>query len=323
MKAILPFFDRIHLARVVFRAIRDAFNNPMSTEPQLVAKLVYELPNKINSITLSQGRKISAGGVFVHARPLVTCSTFPEKTPKSVEIGDLLLIYTLVTKGKIDERRALLLQAKMTDCIPATPDNRNQWHLYEKWPQFTYAARSGALNGSQRFICEPDMYDAAKYLLISRNLRLPCIDGFCHWQEICSHHTAQPTSPNISRYRCFIHELTDFFTGNGGKRFVFPQLGVNGWDQVVNDLIKETAKAQSVYTGRASGASPASPRGCGVLFLSGTESEYYALPGRGNRNLPPSDVPERWLDDPEEDGGGISTIEVVIEQDGNEGELEV
>src|SRR5690606_27105866 len=117
-------------------------------------------------------------------------------------------------------RRALLLQAKKVKRVPVKPDNANQWHLYEKWPPFTYAARSGALQGKSRSIKEPDMYDAAKYLLIgagSHNLHYDDWPLCWHWPDVCLHHTAQPTTPEISRYKCFAGELMGFLLGNGGK----------------------------------------------------------------------------------------------------------
>lgn len=321
MKALLPYEDRKNLVVAVFDALQDAFHNLSLHEPQLVANLVWQLPQHINKTQFTTGTLVSAGGIFVHARPLVTCKTFPEKTPVSVEIGDLLLIYTLVLNGNVKERRALLLQAKKTDSIPATPDNRNQWHLYEKWPQFTYAARSGKLKGERRYISEPDMYDAAKYLLIGKNCEHCCADWPFHWPEICNHHTAQPTSPDISRYRCFFRELIALFTGNGGKCFDQPKPGVNGWDQVIDDLINDTAKAKSVFSGRATGSSVASPRGNGMLFISAPFSRYSVLLDQGGIELsvdgPPA-VPRDWPGGSNEGGAGISIIEVTIERESSE-----
>lgn len=168
--------DMIEISSAICRALHSAFKNPAQSEPQLVANLVFEFPGQINNISLSGTTKVSAGGVFVHSRPLVACSSFPKTAPGSVEIGDLLLIRTLVVNKEVKEKRALLLQAKKVDSVPARPDNENQWHLYEKWPRFTYAARSGGLKGKTRHVNEPDMYDAAKYLLIGQGSAVygPC-----------------------------------------------------------------------------------------------------------------------------------------------------
>lgn len=312
----------------VSSSISDAFQNLSQSEPQLVANLVATLPRRINT-TLSQSSriKISAGGVFVHARPFVQCHSFPQPSPKSVEIGDLLFIVNYAERGQITERRALLLQAKKTKKIPTTPDNPNQWHIYSDWPQFTYAARSGSLTGQQRYICEPDMYDAAKYMFIgdtgiepkhhrlSHHIFAPYKTLRCPYKGI--HSVAKPTANRLSQYNCLICELVSLITGKAGKKFKKPAINSIGWDQVVEDLIKNTADAASVYCGRALGKPSGQSRGSGILFLCGEFSAYSSIISaadgsyEGNFNIPP-EVPGEWQDD-ESEGGGISTIEITVE----------
>jgi hypothetical protein len=235
-----------------------------------------------------------------------------------VEIGDVLFIQTSVMNGQVTGRRALLLQAKKASKVPTVPDNQNQWHLYAKWPQFTYAARSGALTGQQRYIFEPDMYDAAKYMLIGdAAVKLGHRPIPCH-----GNYTAQPTQPNISRYRCLHRDLVSLIAGNEGKPFVTPAPGSSGWDQVVYDLITETSKMLTVFTARAASASGKMPRGTGVLFMSARSSRYSVLNFNGDveaveHDAPPQ-VPETWPDEPNEEEGGISTIELIVEGEGNE-----
>ena len=316
--------DLIQIKSAIANAVHNAFSNLKDSEPQLVANLVWQLPKQINEIKLSGNIKISAGGVFVHSRPLVTCTSFPTKTPSSVEIGDVLLIRTLVVDGGVKQKQALLLQAKKAKSIPAKPDNVNQWHLYEKWPRFTYAARSGDLAGKKRYIQEPDMYDAAKYLLIASTLSYayctgcfrcsPC-DCFC-WHMGYAHFTAKPTKPDIGAYRCFVCELVDFLNGNVGKVFEKPASRTRGWNQVIHDLINDTAKAKTIFMGRANQKSSKYQRGNGRMFLTQTnESDFFMVSGSskgsGENNKPPEDL-EQWE---ESDHGGISIIEVVIEQE--------
>lgn len=327
--AFLSSSEMLRIADAVSKAIFQAFQ-ANSEEPQLVANLVWQLPHHINQIQFQGPSKVSAGGVFVHARPFVTCNSFPEKEPESVEIGDLLLIRTLVEKEVVVERRALLLQAKKVKGIPAKLDHQNQWHLYERWPQFTYAARSGALKGKTRHITEPDMYDAAKYLLIEADPAachwhpMCCVDWPIHllgyWPHLCRHHTAQPTKPEISRYRCFAGELLEFLAGNAGKIFVDPPTGADGWDQVIHDLITETVNAKTIFMGRAAEKGTKADRGNGVLFMSqpaatqqGLNKHFLVVDGeaKGNDNEPPN-LPNEW--DKDSDGGGISIIEVIVEQ---------
>lgn len=318
--------EMLSIADAVSNAIFRSFQ-ANSSEPQLVANLVWQLPHHINQIQFQGPSKVSGGGIFVHAKPFVTCSSFPQIKPKSVEIGDLLFIRTLVEKNVVVERRALLLQAKKVNSVPATPDNDNQWHLYERWPAFTYALRSGGLTGKPRYINEPDMYEAAKYLLIgdgssaSRRHCTRCMGWPFHWHHpwlnSCFHHTAQPTKPEISRYRCFADELVSFLAGNAGKVFAKPKPRTRGWDRVIQDLIAETANAKTIYAGRAIGQSTSAMRGNGVLFCSFTGQSNFSFFGgdddrRVNNSNEPPDVPSEWNSD--YDGGGISIIEFVVEQ---------
>ncbi|WP_029147664.1 hypothetical protein [Methylophilus sp. 5] len=327
MKSHFSFEEKMRLANATADALYDAFANLKLSEPQLIANLVSEFPKHLNAIRLSGTTKIKAGGVFVHARPFVTCSSFPKPSPKSVEIGDLLLIRTLVVSGKVEERRALLLQAKKADRIPVTPDNQNQWHLYERWPRFTYASRSGSLTGKSRCIKAPDMYDAAKYLLIGSEHTL--LNGpymywrdwplylIAHWPEVFIHYTAQPTKPEISRYKTFADELVEFLVGNAGKVFDTPKPRTRGWNQVIYDLLNETAKAKTIFMERAVGSKAKSTRGSGVFFCKFANQADYLLVADtedsegDNFNIPP-EVPIEWSEDG--DGGGISILEFIVEQ---------
>lgn len=328
MNVRLPASDMVLIIEAVVCALENAFHNSALTEPQLVANFVWALPEYINNIHLPGETKVKAGGVFVHARPLVQPASFPCQSPKSVEIGDLLLIRTLVVDGSVKEKRALLLQAKKADSIPAVPDNKNQWHLYEQWPLFTYAARSGGLTGKKRHIKEPDMYDAAKYLLICTNPVAPwqappcCITwpyyGLYHWPLKCAISTAQPTKPEIGRYQCFAHELVGFLIGNAGKYFNEPAPRTRGWDRVIQDLITETAKATTIFMGRAAGQTTRSTRGSGVLFMiTAKQSDFFsvAFGGESTSSREPPDIPREWQSD-DDTSGGISIIEVIFEQEG-------
>lgn len=323
--------DMIQISSMVFHALCNAFKDPAQSEPQLVANLVFEFVNETNSLILTGTTQVSTGGVFVHSRPLVACKSFPNDKPKSVEIGDLLLVRTLVVNDEIAERRAFLLQAKKAKRIPTTPDNKNQWHLYEQWPGFTYAAGSGGLKGKSRRIKEPDIYEAAKYLLIGQGSSrhggpsncFICLRSYCcpGCLEICRHYTAHPTAPEIGHYRCFANELVEFIQGNAGKTFAKPKPWTRGWDRVIQDLIVDTAKAKTVYAARATGQSTPAMRGAGNLCFSmlsrSPVAQHHFLPflrdnldAANNFDGPPN-VPADWASD---DNGGISIIEFVVEQ---------
>lgn len=319
--------ETIWIKDAIARAMSKAFQNPNHFEPQLVANLVNELPLEINKLNFSVPKKLSATGVFVHSRPLVTCNSFPESLPASVEIGDLLLIRNLVKNKIIEEQRALLLQAKKLSSRKAKPDNENQWHLYEQWPEFTYAKRSGKLTGQVRHINEPDMYDAAKYLFLSQG---SCLHGgafkrcrdwrlcdYLGWPDSCYYQTAQPTKPEISRFRCFADELIEFLNGNAGKIFTKPLENSFGWNRFISDILEDTTNAKSIYMGRAAGQSKPAMRGNGVLmhFLEAQPS-FSDLCEKidgvsGNVNVPPN-APENHPSN--DDGGVFSIITFVVNQ---------
>jgi hypothetical protein len=319
----LRYCDVVMIGKTVHEALHYAFQDRSRSEPQLVANFVWALPNfiKKNEAKFSGATKIKAGGVFIHSRPLVT---YDVSFPRTVEIGDLLLIRTLVINKNIKEQRALLLQAKKAKIIPAQPDNQKQWSLYEKWPRFTYARGSGALKGKKRHINEPDMYDAAKYLLIGSH-PLSCDWACIHDMDYCLFHihkpddsryacwTAHPTRPQLSRYRCFACELIEFLAGNAGKVFEEPVPITRGWNRVIKDLINMTSKAKSIFMQRAAaGLKVGSSRGTALFCTTTTkQSNFFLVAGDCEWIKEPQDVPSEWSKD---DGSGISIIEVIIEQ---------
>lgn len=318
--------DIHHLGDAICNALHRALHDHTKPEPQLVANLVFELPKQINMITPTGTTKVRAGGIFVHAQPFVTCKSFPDSIPKSVEIGDLLLIRTLVKNNTVIERRALLLQAKKAKSIPAVPDNENQWHLYERWPEFTYASKSVELTGKIRHIKEPDMYDAAKYWLLGSErhchphiLHTCLMSIFYNYPDVFGHYTAQPTRPDISRYRLFASEILDLLIGNAGKTFITPPPGTNGWDQVIDDLINVTGKARSKLIAHSANQSGRSARGNGIFSFmtsAGQSSHYLVANGDGTENSDrPPDVPNEWVQSDED--SGISIIEMIVEQGDN------
>lgn len=313
------------LGEAVDKALHKALQVPSKTEPQLIANLVWHLPNEINNLSFSHDFSVEIGGVFVHAQPFVKCNNFPKEKPKSVEIGDLLLLRTGVQGRTVVDCRALLLQAKKISSIPTSPDNENQHHLYEKWPPFVYSRSTRALNGEQRHVKGADLYNATKYLLIGQNQEA------CHKFPDCRHNshfphnhmhecyalTAQPSQPLLTQYYCFFQEILDFIFGHAGKVYKEPHWNDKNWNRVIEDLTTITAERLSVYMKRAS-SGVASERGQEVsFFCSGNFTEEGMLSRAGislnevdgNREGPPV-VPNDRLEGDET--GGISVIEFVV-----------
>lgn len=297
------------LSNAIDKAIYVSFNDFSKSEPQLIANLVWNLPKKVNETELSSHFSVKCGGVFVHGQPLVECPDFPDPTPKSVEIGDLLLIRTEIKRGILEDRRAMILQAKKIDSFPSNPDNANQHHLYAHWPRFKYV-RSGKLTGKFRSVTGIDLYNGAKYLMLTEcSVCFPCACDF----NFCSI-TSHPTIPQLSHHQSFKKELISFILGDTGKNFKSPSPKSNGWDRVIKDLLDETSRRYSVFMKRASKKSHKVQRGIQLMFFSGEPAQ-----GGGLHNFiletedqePPTNIGENWIEGNDE-FSGISTIEFVI-----------
>lgn len=285
-------------------------------EPNKVAQLTYRIPKNINGLNLTtNGYSLSVGGVFVHQRPYIFFDG-----GKKVELGDLLLISTVID-SKGTQRKAMLLQAKMFDSLPARPDNPNQHQLYREWPPFQYQAQylRGVNNGNRR-IADQDIYSSAKYLLLAKNPKDCCKPFyFWPWKYYCAI-TAQPTS-ELSHHTCFIEELLQFVLGDRGKEFLdkssLPTTEI-GWSRVINDLlesiaVKTTKKMQNAVD------NPKGTRGYGVLkfgqklnFLN-LYTQDVAIWQTDDQD-PPSEIPP-WPENSDDDEGGISVIEFVLRKE--------
>ena len=145
MKFKISHHDHRDLYYAIGKSLSKALKDYSQHEPQLVANIVWHITNQLNRITFNNGLEIQTGGIFVHQQPQVKCIDFPEDSPGSVEIGDLLFLRTEKRNGVVCSRSALLLQAKKIRSIPASPDNKNQHHLYAKWPPFEYVWSTNAL----------------------------------------------------------------------------------------------------------------------------------------------------------------------------------
>lgn len=324
MKHRINRIDYIRLHHAVISSLATSLAQPSQhEEPQLVANMVYHIPRAINGFQFSvSGSKtdIQSGGVYIHSQPFVHCTYFPEERPNSVEIGDLLLLRTEKQGEQVISRHAILLQAKKFKSLPACPDNKNQHHLYAKWPPFKYVRSTSELNGRKRHLKGADLYNGSKYLLINEK-------AFCGF-DLCLHRcgcppycfmlTAHPTWPELSHHQCFVSELCDFILGDAGKSYKYPpHWNDRNWNRVIYDLCSETAKIASVYISRTSGTAT-DTRGQCLCFISGNfsdkDSNFHGLTGLSNIGMLFADVPPEVPDGKNDGDGarGISVIEFII-----------
>lgn len=304
--------------RSIYKAIGAAISDSLAIgkdEPNKIAQLTYSIPKNINGLNLTtKGYSLSVGGVFIHQRPYVIFDS-----SKTVELGDLLLISTVMDSKSGINRRAILLQAKMFDDLPTSPDNKNQHELYNQWPAFQYKAKYlHTFNNGNREINDLDIHSSAKYLLLSRSRLSRCIP-ICLWHR-CGALTAQPTL-ELSHHACFIEELLQFVLGDRGKEFVDKsRLSTTeiGWSRVVNDLLEAIAK-KTTKKMKNPFDNPAGKRSSGVFsfgrelsFLKAYTKEVISFQSDGNG--PPNNFLD-WPENSEDDGGGISVIEFVLRKE--------
>ncbi|MFT4300888.1 MAG: hypothetical protein QM579_03965 [Desulfovibrio sp.] len=314
------------LFRAIHTAIADSFHDTSLSEPNMVAKFMCEVVRRVNSI---QPLNVRAGGVFVHASPLVSCGDFPRETPASVELGDLLLIRSELINGERTKQAALLLQAKKTDRLPCAPDNENQYHLYSNWPTFTYTrvGRHGQnqgqnpLVGKRRTIRCNNISHGTKYLLINNSdTRVGnfscCTNYYCYFLpyacDIAA--TAIASTDDLSHYECFTHELARFILGFGGKPFTLPPAPRSrNWDRVMEDLLTNVANLTSNFTGRADQEANRA-RGRGVTIFTDNLDARSCLISRGVLCESSNDGPPRNDEHFRDDGdpNGIAVLEFVV-----------
>lgn len=240
MESISNFINediKKEIRKKIKKAIDETLKKSLS-EPYLIKILIEKLVNNLNSIKNKRNYDIDfniySGGIFIHQRPKV--KNIENKNWKNgkgyVELGDLLLINTIVYDLNIIQRSALLMQAKKGNINKIiTPDNYEQLDLYTTWPEFEYVS-GGILKGQKRHIdreqdSNKDIDNGAKYLFINTNNTPPKTS------------VAAATKLELSELKDFIDEIYDFIEGSAGKEFCLKKEEDKdiGWDRVITDMI--------------------------------------------------------------------------------------
>lgn len=314
-------------------AIEYAFHNTNLPEPRLVANFLRRLTHNINDeqtrFRSHSGVKVHAGGIFIHASPFVSYKKSHNTPPVTIELGDLLLIKTVVDQREIKNQSALLLQVKKTVQIPesSTNQNQNQYYLYSTWPTFTYTNPSpipttpAPLIGKKRTIRCNDISNGTKYLLINTS-GTPWHDFWYseyfwphRWLGHCSlAATAIATHEGMSHHECFAHELMRFILADGGKSFALPpKRRSNRWDRVIQDLLSYVAATKTKFMSESS--TVRTSRGF-ELYASDSDTFHShsslcssGILGDDNSEVPPDDTEREVGDD---DVRGLSILEFVV-----------
>lgn len=201
------------IRKKIKKALRKTFKTRKTNlnEPYLIKNLIYKLVKQLNSIKKRSYFHIYSGGIFIHQRPKVKKILNNWNDGKgSVELGDLVLINTIVINNCIIKRTALLMQAKKGDINKIiNPDNVHQLDLYTNWPEFEYVSGRG-LKNKRRHINrdkDKDIDNGVKYLFINTNT------------TPAKASVTSATKLKLDELKNFSDEIYDFVTGSGGKEF--------------------------------------------------------------------------------------------------------
>lgn len=297
-------------------------------EPYLIKILIEKLVNNLNSIKNKKNDdiyfNIYSGGIFIHQRPKV--KNIENKNWKngkgSVELGDLVLINTIVRQGCIIKRAALLMQAKKGKINKIiNPNNAYQLDLYTNWPRFEYV-NGCRLKNEIRHINQnkkdKDIDDGVKYLFINTNT------------TPAEASVTSATKLKLDELKNFSDEIYDFVTGSGGKEFKVDNKEhwdyskckyecpdkCEGWCRVIDDLIKNIFELTLPESYQRAGCSE-EKRGSGLFEAP----EYLAYEGFEltpiiGKSLEISSIIDEISNTNDKDEiSGISMIEIVTKID--------
>ena len=193
-------------------------------------------------IIRTHGYRIDLRSVFCHSRPHVTFAQVPHPnypggtTTRRCELADLLIVMDHVDRRrKIDDRRAVLVQAKLLKSGAVKPTSK-EWIQHEllAWlPAFTfvdsgYDARSRKLNQTP-FVGSPER--TAEYGGIDLNSSPP------KWR----HELTQTTAPWFNSPVLLANYLATMAIGHPSCSREAVRGGSDDWSFTVDELLRVTA----------------------------------------------------------------------------------
>lgn len=217
-------------------------------EPDFVAMLTMhgapQLQALLSGILKGTGISSTTTGVFCHQTPKAKFID-DDGIEKRCELGDILLAHIHSKGGKVQNRNAMLLQAKMAKdadkaggyTIPGS--EHHQLALYSKWPKFEYYRAGPTLNTQTRTVFPHQAHPGAQYLLIDPadyfNPKKYSLPPANHYP--CAVWMAEPV---LYPYQTMSQAVFGLLSFSSGRVFGSRSKMHFGWTRVVWDLLESS-----------------------------------------------------------------------------------
>jgi hypothetical protein len=277
-----------------------------TNEPAAVAALTWVGTPAIaaawSPILRPLGLALAMQGVFCHGSPQVSFSD-SSGAPRSCELADLLIVVDDCTSGTIQDRRAVLVQAKLfsaSRAISTAGTAAHQLDLYMRWPSFRF--RSSAYGSAPRDFSAAgpgSVGESGRYGGIDLRPR-PAV-----WEHLIP--ASSMTFGSGDQLSWFLSEMVAGSTAFGREAI---SGGKDDWSSTVDELLSVTA-SQSVTLTASLGPGGSRSRGeSATASMVGQNPQPPSTVSLGIAGLPPDgiDVRETGPD------GGISVLRVAIER---------
>jgi hypothetical protein len=277
-----------------------------TNEPTAVAALTWAGTPAIaaawSPILRPLGLAVTMQGVFCHGSPQVSFSD-SSGVIRTCELADLLLVVDDCTSGAIQDRRAVLVQAKLfsaSRAISTAGTAAHQLDLYMRWPSFQFT--SGAYGAA------PREFSAAGPGSVGESGRYGGID--LRPRPVVWEHLIPASAMAFGLGTQLSHFLSEMVAGSSafGREAIVG--GADDWSSTVDELLSVTA-AQSVTLTASLGSGGSRSRGeSATASMIGQIPQLRPIASPGIAGLPPGGIGVR------ETGpdGGISVVRVAIER---------
>lgn len=225
---------------------KDLWAGAKMNEPDYLAAIVTKFPILMNTMW----GNVKFGGCYIHQKPYVTTKV----GGNICEAGDLLVLCRRTVENETRMNAALFqLKRAKHPYEPVQPDNKKQYDLYTRWPEFSIGRK---FNSAMSRDIEPKaVTPGAQYMFINdfglTFYEYDCIGCCSDCPTLFTHTIPYPVMPNrrdhsFGRFLwCFIHWQT------GRPIAPHEDLANDGWSRLIWDLIVRTkyAKISNINVG--------------------------------------------------------------------------